>query len=317
MQPTIPVIVCIDVEPDGPVNGRDVRPAWSGYEKSRDFFNGLRVRLASATGSQVHFSWFYRMDPQIADLYGSGAWPVTAYRAYADDFVARGDEAGLHTHLYRYDEGRGDWIIDNGNTAWVRHCIESSCACFEAAFNRPAACHRFGDRFFDSTALGSLVQAGCGYDLSLEPGFKEHPGSDIARLTTGALPDMSDVPDAPYRPAPDDVHRPAPSASGGLWLIPLGTGRVGSGFFNLFGPRRWYPLHLGLDSRLFAAIAGQLLRRLSRPYIGIVLKTDMLLEPRLADAMRSNLEFFMRSRSSSRFVFATPREAMRRLGYER
>ena len=316
-QKKIPVIVCIDVEPDGCVTGRDVRPAWSGYEEARDFFNGMRAGIASSTGNPAHFSWFYRMDPQIADLYGTGAWPVTAYPDYVTDFEAQGDAIGLHTHLYRFDEGRGDWLIDNADPVWVHHCIASSCGCFETACGRQAACHRFGDRFFDVTALKTLEDAGCRYDLSLEPGFAEHPGSDIARLTTGALPDMSDVPHEPYQPSPDDFKRPGSSGQGGLWLIPLGTGRVKSGFLNLFGPRHLYPLHLGLDCRLFALIAAQLIQRLTRPYIGIVLKTDMLLDSRLVDNMRSNLGFFTRHRSSNRFVFATPEETMNIVGYER
>jgi hypothetical protein len=128
---------------------------------------------------------------------------------------------------------------------------------------------------------------------------------------------MSYVPNEPYQPSPDDFKRPGTPGQGRLWLIPLGTGRVKRGFLNLFGPRQLYPLHLGLDCRLFALIAAQLIKCLSKPYIGIVLKTDMLLDPQLVDAMRSNLEFFTRHRSSSRFVFATPQESMRMLGYER
>ncbi len=316
-QGKIPVIVCIDVEPDGPVADRTFQLPWHGYEKSRGFFNGMRPQLATVTGSSVHFSWFYRMDPQIAETYGSGTWPVTAYPGYVTDFEAQGDATGLHTHLYRFDEGRRDWLIDNADPVWVRHCIASSCSCFEAACGRQAFCHRFGDRFFDATALKILEDSGCRYDLSLEPGFAEQPGSGIAQLTTGELPDMTDVPNEPYQPSPDDFKRPGSPGQGRLWLIPLGTGRVGSGFLNLFRPRQLYPLHLGLDCRLFALIAAQLIKCLARPYIGIVLKTDMLLDSQLVDNMRRNLAFFTCHRSSNRFVFATPEEAMNILGYKR
>jgi hypothetical protein len=314
----IPVIVCIDIEPDGLVTDRTVQPSWAGYEEACDFFTRIRTEIAAATGSPVHFSWFYRMDPQIADLCGSGAWPATAYPGYAAGFEKNGDEIGLHTHLYRFEPAVGTWVIDNGDPAWVRHCIDSSCSCFEKAFGRPAACHRFGDRFFDSTALAALEQSGCRYDLTMEPGFAEAPGSGIAQLTTGELPDMLDVPIQPYRPSSDNFKRPGVPGQDGLLMIPLSTGRARGRvkLANLFRPSQLYPLHLGLDCRLFGLIATRLIKKLSKPYIGIVLKTDMLLDSQLANNMRSNLEFFMRHRSSGKFAFTTPAEAMGILGYE-
>lgn len=130
-QGSIPVIVCIDVEPDGSVTGRDCQSPWYGYEKARDFFVGMSPLIKSATGSPAHFSWFFRMDPQIADIYGSGDWPVSAYRDYVDEFEENGDAIGLHTHLYRFDPGRSAWLIDNADPVWVRHCIASSCTCFD------------------------------------------------------------------------------------------------------------------------------------------------------------------------------------------
>ena len=105
-QKKIPVIVCIDVEPDGPVHGPARLPEWSGYEEARRFFNGMCPGFSSSTGSPAHVSWFYRMDPQIANVYGSGTRPVTAYPDYVADFENKGDVFGLHTHLYRFDAER-------------------------------------------------------------------------------------------------------------------------------------------------------------------------------------------------------------------
>lgn len=314
-QSPLPVIVCIDVEPDGPVTGRDCQPPWRGYEKARDFFSGMRPQIKAATGSSAHFSWFYRMDPQIAGIYGSGDWPVSAYPQYVREFEHSGDAIGLHTHLYRFETERSIWLNDNADPDWVRHCIDFSWRCFDKALNRCACLHRFGDRFLDSTALAALERAGCRCDLTPEPGFAEQPGSELAQLTTGALPDMRGVPHQPYRPSAHCFKQPAASGQGGLWLLPLSTGLAGGRLFGLVRKPQLYPLHLGLDCNLFSCIAARLMRTLEKPYIGIVLKTDMLLNAQLVEHMRCNLAFFRSHRTPARCVFTTPQEAMSILGY--
>ena len=57
----IPILICIDVEPDDREIDPDVRHDWKGFEKSYEFFTQLRPRLKAVTGSPVHFS-------------GSSAW---------------------------------------------------------------------------------------------------------------------------------------------------------------------------------------------------------------------------------------------------
>lgn len=255
------------------------------------------------------------MDPQVADIYGAGAWAVDTCKGYVQEFERCGDALGLHTHLYRLEPATGAWLIDNADPEWVRHCVRSSYDCFEKALGRTPILHRFGDRFFDSTALAALELAGCRCDLTPEPGFTELPGSQLARMMTGDPPDMTAVPKLPYRPSPEDFTRPAASGDGGLWLLPLSTGYVRRGVRGLFRLSPLYPLHLGLDCGLFSRVAARLINTLPRPYLGIVLKTDMLLDDRLADNMRRNLSFFMHHRTPDRFVFARPEEAMDILGY--
>src|SRR5687768_1049398 len=108
----IPILICIDAE----IDERRVDPCapvdWKGFEKSYEFFNELRPRLEMATNSPVHFSWFLRMDPQIAHVHGSPAWVVTRYPELIEGLKAAGDELGLHLHANRWDEHSQDWIAD-------------------------------------------------------------------------------------------------------------------------------------------------------------------------------------------------------------
>ena len=67
----IPVIMCIDCEPDLPLWPPDEPSAWDGFERMADASDRLRDQLERATGSPAYFSWALRMDPQIRATYGA------------------------------------------------------------------------------------------------------------------------------------------------------------------------------------------------------------------------------------------------------
>ena len=58
-------MLAIDVEPDDPEFAPGLRAPWAGFEACVDLFGQIRERLAAATGTPVHFTWFLRMDPQV------------------------------------------------------------------------------------------------------------------------------------------------------------------------------------------------------------------------------------------------------------
>ena len=66
----IPVILGVDVEPDKPFNPRSKPMPWEGYLRAVEFFSSFRPELEASTFAPVHLSWFYRMDPQIAEIHG-------------------------------------------------------------------------------------------------------------------------------------------------------------------------------------------------------------------------------------------------------
>jgi hypothetical protein len=311
--PAIPVILCIDVEPDEMFPDRSQPKPWTGFEQAHLFFSELRPRIAAATGSPAHFSWFYRLDPQVAETYGSGDWPLNHYSARLQEFEKHGDEIGIHTHFYRFDETARDWRIENRDPQWPVHCVGSSCEVFRKLYGRNPGSHRFGDRFVTDAALDVVEQSGCRFDLSVEPGFNEPPPDFIRNRITGALPDMTGAPSTPYRRSRADFRKADPGRPDALWMIPLGTGHCRRNPGNPLGSRQLFPLHLSLDEGCFRQIVAQQLRA-RRPYLGIVLRTDMLNNPHLVGMMRNNLKHLMTSPHARQMVFSTPAEALEILG---
>ena len=216
----IPIVICIDVEPEERAIDPNVAADWIGFEKTFEFFEELRPRLEDTTRSAVHFSWFVRMDPQIAHTYGSPAWPVIRYRRLFDRIAASGDEVGLHIHPWRWDEGFDGWISDMGNQEWVGHCVRMGFDAFEQSLNQPCRSFRFGDHWMNDATLDLVEKLGGRFDLTPEPGRKMLA---LPEPHTGCPPDYTLVPHQPYRPSKVSFTQCSDSESRELWVVPLST----------------------------------------------------------------------------------------------
>ena len=98
----IPVVLCIDVEPDDrQIAPADARP-WRGFEGLRAWMGALRPRLPAPAGAP-RFSWFVRVDRQVAEAFGSPAWALAHYAREIGALQLAGDELGIHSHAYRWD----------------------------------------------------------------------------------------------------------------------------------------------------------------------------------------------------------------------
>ena len=222
----IPILICIDVEPDDREIDPDVRHDWKGFEKSYEFFTQLRPRLKAVTGSPVHFSWFLRMDPQIEHTYGSPTYVVTRYRDLLQKLSMMGDELGLHTHAWRWDEMSGTWSADVGNQEWINYCVNLSFESFRVAFNEPCLSFRFGDRWMNNATIELLERLGARVDLTLEPGQRVVSIGDLKERFTASLPDYAGVPRRPYRPSVHDFRKTSLWRKRALWMIPVSTGSI-------------------------------------------------------------------------------------------
>ncbi len=216
----LPIVICIDVEPEERAIDPKVAAEWLGFEKTFEFFEKLRPQLEDVTGAAAHFSWFVRMDPQIAQTYGSPAWSVARYGRLLDCLSASGDEIGLHIHAWRWDEAFGNWIADMGNQEWVDSCVRMGFETFEQGLKRPCRSFRFGDHWMNNATLDLVERLGARFDLTVEPGRKKLL---LPEPYTGCAPDYSLVPPQPYRPSKTNFTECSDSTARELWVVPLST----------------------------------------------------------------------------------------------
>ena len=312
MQEPVPVVLCFDVEPDE----IDVLPTtpWLGFERLLERVGPWRENLAAATGRPVRFNWFLRMDPQIADVYGSATWVVDRYGADIDRLRSDGDLIGLHPHALRWSEANGRSVADHADADWVDYCIRVSCETYAAAFGGPCRAQRFGDRLMTARAARLIAQLGVQYDLSIEPGTRPlralHPGT----VTTGYTADMRTAPREPYRPSADDPMR---TGDGRLWMIPLTSMNPDPMLpaWRRIGRRVRYPggpLHRPTTLTdpwpvaPFWPLVQQELATMTRPYLAFAIRSDAAVRPHMIGPIEEKMSALLTSPLAERLVFAGP-----------
>jgi len=322
--PQIPIIVCIDVEPDRRHLNRTDPPSWSGFEALHPWLERLRPRLAALMGSPARFSWCFRMDPQVAETYGSPTWAVTRHRRQVDEARGQGDALGVHVHPHRWDGAAGSWIVDHGSQPWVDHCVRTALAAFREALGSTCCVFRFGDHWMNDATVGLLEAQGVRFDLTLEPGMEGVPSLVSAERQTGSIPDLTDVPRRPYRPSRHDFRTPDPSRTDGLWMIPVTTGQLPPGLRRARVLYRWLTraadvsldaltLNLALTPVLFRALVVPVLLSPGPPCLVVVLHSSTGMKRRAMANLGKNLGYLLAHPLGDRFVFCTPAEAMRLL----
>jgi hypothetical protein len=229
-----PIVLAIDVEPDGRKTDRS-REAWEGTRRGLRHLEEFRLRMEAGTRRLVQLNWFLRTDPQIRITWGAADYVASACPELlkwitpsgAKSNAQGGDSAGIHPHMWRWDETRRAWFNDFRDPDWLAECFETSVEGFQRIFGRPPEACRFGDRWLNQAAVDMMAARGIRYDLTIEPGLaSERPQDDP--LATCPLPDYRRAPRKPYQPDPSDFLK----ADGGLtplspctplWMIPLTT----------------------------------------------------------------------------------------------
>jgi hypothetical protein len=313
MQEPIPVVFCFDVEPDDIDVGRGAQP-WLGFERLLDRSGPWRNGLAEATGRPVRFNWFLRMDPQIADVYGSASWVVDRYRTEIDTLRAAGDLIGLHPHALRWSEANGRSVADHEDADWVDYCIRVSYESYHGAFGEPCRAQRFGDRLMTARAARLSAQLGAQYDLTIEPGAPPvrslHPGT----AATGTTADMRSAPREPYRPSQADAMQ---AGDGRLWMIPLTSmdpdpmlstwRRVARRIRHPQGPRhRPTTLTVAWPAAPFWRMVERELATMTRPYLAFAIRSHSPLVPHLIGPIEEKMSALLTSPLAERVVVTGP-----------
>jgi glycosyltransferase involved in cell wall biosynthesis len=276
---TIPVVLCFDIEPDArALKGRKPEPR-AGFEKLFPLVPAMRDRLESASGQSTAFTWCLRIDPQIAEIYGSSTWLADHYERELTELRGAGDEFGLHPHSWRW---QGRWVSDAGDPDWVSHCIDVGLDGYRKTFGQPCRVHKHGDNFMSTAVARQLDEAGVAVDLSIVPGMPAARSLSPVEETTGWLPDTRTVPFHVYRPACDDFRLPDRTRREGLVMMPETAG-VTLAFHPVEGrvmPTGCYePLVLWLEPERFREMLHVRLGAPALTHLLFGVRTDTVLHP--------------------------------------
>ena len=327
MSDRIPIILCIDVEPDQRLIDRNGGSTWKGYEQVYELTQKIRPRLEVATDTPVHFSWFYRLDPQIEEGYGRADFPLTKYEFYIESFQKNGDDIGIHPHYYKWSDIHKTWVQNRGDENWTHYCVQMCFEVFAKTLGKKSDSIRFGERWMSNSALALAEKMGARFDLTPEPGHQARGALVNDELFTGFLPDYIDTPQEPYRPSQTDFRKADSLRKDGIWIIPLSTGyvhytfgRLETLYRKLITPNLLEPqcstLNLSLYGPLnISKIINHALSLSEKPYLSAVIRSDAGIVPRERKNLEENLEFLIHHPLAERFRFSTAEETMKMLGF--
>lgn len=311
----IPVLIVIDAEPDGIYVEPGRGEPWVGFEKAVEILRDFRAEATATSGAPAHFTWVYRMDPQVELGYGSASWPVVHYVRETAELDGAGDDLGLHPHGFRWCEATRRWLTPLDDQAWLDECLHVASDAFERSHGRRCRTFRYGDHWMSQATMELLQRLGARYDLTLEPGHPQTPIT-LFRHGSGVLPDLSDIPATPYRPSRDDYRVGDPSRDDGLVCIPMTTAsvrpRLSHAFLDFLRKRgtltRCWTAVLSQDPFLFRRVIRDAWQR--RPsHLAIPVRSDAFAKPRLVKRVARNLRWLLSHPLGSMFRWSTADEA--------
>jgi hypothetical protein len=307
----IPVILDIHVEPNERIFDKENPAPWTGYEKIYDFFRKTRRRIQRITGESARFVWIFRLDPQIEESYGYADWPLRRYARFVRELKKNHDEAGLHTHAWRWDESGRTWVADHEDPKWIDHCVRLSFRTYREFFGRDTESFQFGDHWMNNETLSLIHGLGARFDLTLEPGQRPVAAIKAHEKSRGLLPDCMTALFEPYQPSLSNFLLPDPASRQGFWIVPQSAYPAGTDEKGLM----YKTLHLAMRGEEFRAGVEHLLQFLKKPYLSIGMRTCAGVKPARMHFIRENLEYLLRHSSARRFIFTTTPDAMRLMGY--
>lgn len=323
---SIPAYLSFDVEPDGFQLSKTEPPPWTGYDRTFDFAERLRAGIQSRTGVVPRFGWYFRTDPQMAEVYGRPDHILARHPERIDRFLAHGDYLGVHAHAVRWCGRRRAWIHDFEDETWVADCTKCSLDAFAAWCGSATERFRSGAGYLSNTIIGVLDDHGVKVDLTLEPvaGW----GLTAACVPTavddaplvGPYTNCAGAPRVPYRPARHDFRIPADGKDGrALVMIPLSTYVP-----EIYVPR-WrriarflgkgskpavqvlYPSYPWGDPNTFWDLVERELRSMRDPYVSLAVRTDAA-ESKLMAAEWQILDALVHHPLGERLHFVDPLE---------
>jgi len=271
----IPAFLSIDVEPEPFQISANAPPPWSGFEVLVPVIERLRASLERLCGEAPRFGWYFRTDPQIAQVYGRADHCMRAYAPLIERLARAGDYFGVHMHHIRWSEAHAAWVHDWADPVWIDQCTRASLAAFAEWAGAPARLLRSGAGFLSNEIVAAAEQCGVRLELALEPGAgwgqqaREVPTAVDSSPIVGPFCDCRDAPREVYRPSRRDF-RTAGAQGRGILVVPLSTfndkkdGRV----------RVFYPTEAWRSRVQLWNLLEERLAEMTRPYVSLAIRTD-------------------------------------------
>jgi hypothetical protein len=324
---TIPAFLSIDVEPDAFQLARDDADCWPGYADSFALAASLRDALSRASGAAPRFGWYFRMDPQIAAVFGRADVAMSAFPERIEALRAAGDYFGAHAHPLRRSREHAAWVHDFASSAWLRECTQATLDAFAACTGERVRRFRAGAGFLCDDIVDVLDRNGVDAELSLEP--IESGGLRMPAVTTsidespliGRYTNCVDAPRVPYHPSAGDFRRRGNGDARRILLVPMSTacdrdawrGVIDSVRRRLFPPREpvrmLYMAESWPSPRYFWDLVDAEASAMTKPYVSLALRTEQATSvrgSRVAELLRALVEHPL----AERLRFVDPLEAL-------
>jgi hypothetical protein len=289
----IPAFLSIDVEPEAFQLERRDPPTWAGYAALTEYLERLRADLGARSGTAPTFGWYFRTDPQVAEIHGRPDHALLAFPERTARLQAAGDYFGVHAHLIRWSADHGRWVHEFGDPEWQASATRFALEAFGHWAGTPARRFRAGAGFLTDQVVEAAERAGVEVDLTLEPvtGWgvtaRAVPTGVDSSPIIGAYTDCGTAPRVPYRPAYRDFRIDAGRRGRPLVMVPLTSRslvprrplwrRVARRVLRGRAPRMaqmLYPTAGWPSPQGFWDLVEQQLRSMPQPYLSLGVRTD-------------------------------------------
>lgn len=266
---------------------------WS-FDRLEQFRDAVSTRL----GQPALFHWFWKLDPEVAHVWGEAAEPVCRYRADATRTRAAGDAHGVHPHAHRPLSDEGECCIDHRDE-WVVHCLDVSLDAFAHAFAEECRYVRYGDGFWSTALTRRMIARGIRFDATIEPNRRGCPTRRTDHESYGYIGDRNGAPPIPYRP---NLANVLTQGDAPIWMLPLSTARVR--FNGVTEVRQLLP---AFPPEVFTE---QLRQHTGRDYVSVAINSRAGLNHDWRSNVEQNLRVLLDFAESGGYRFATGEQAV-------
>lgn len=328
---TVPVVLCVDCEPDLAEPGFP-----SGVESVRavaDFFDRWRDDAARATGRTVRMTWLLGMHGQVAEQLGDLGAVAELCPAVLSRAEETGDLLGVSGGSVTEQAAMGKPVADRAGAPPEEGPLVTAVTTFEKLVGHGPEAARFTGPLLTTELVEEEEKAGIRFELGLEPG-RSRPAGDVRRGggTGGAIGrgadgrgmDWSRVPRLPYFPSHTDYRYALAEGTRPLRIVPMTTGPRwlgGSPLPRLHALRSYGASNWKQRDLLDMAAAhwtgpddfGEMLRRTlavqPEPFLALCITTDWVTRPDHRRNVERCLASLLRLAERCRLAFVTPAEA--------